>query len=148
MNESNTCGNHKRNELIIISDSINTKRHSAVMTEYLGLLSRQKLVHGMVVITVGGTRRDVCLCKEGFEGGEAGREGAPRWAAHMSRGGVSGVLIWWETCCLSCVWESRDSLSCNIDPVSKGYSWRTLATFFPSFQKLFRLLLPHCTHIH
>ena len=112
MNESNTCGNRNRNELITQSLTVPIpKDTTVVMTEYLRLLSRQNLVHGMVVIAVGGTRRDVCLCKEGFEGGEAGREGAPRQAAHMSRGGVSGVLIWWETCCLSCVRHSAENTS-------------------------------------
>ena len=54
------------------------KDATVVMTVYLRLVSRQKLVHGTVAITAGGTRRDVCLCKEWFEGGEAKREGALR----------------------------------------------------------------------
>ena len=62
-NESNTCGNCNRNESITQSLTVSTpKDATVVMAEYLGLLSQQKLVHGMIVIAVGETRRDKESC--------------------------------------------------------------------------------------
>ena len=73
-----TRGNRNRNELITQSLTVPIPKYATVvMTEYLGLLSRQKLVHEIVVITVGGTRRNICLCKEGFEGARPGRRELP-----------------------------------------------------------------------
>ena len=108
MNESNTCGNRKINDSITQSLTVSIpKDATVVMIEYLGLLSQQKLVHGMVVSTMGETRRGVCLCKEGLEGGEARREGALRRDTHMSRGG--GLFGGKPVVCPVCGKAERDS---------------------------------------
>ena len=104
------------------------------------------------VVAVGGIAQEgemLDWVKRSLEGArlQEGLEGAPGRTAHMSRGGVSGLSIWWETCCLFAYEKmERASPLFLLDLVPMGYSWRTASS--PSFLKLFLLLLSHCNHEH
>ena len=129
-----------------ISDSANSipKDATVVMTEYLGLVSRQKLVHEMVVITVGGTRRDVCLKGARPRGKELPDcSDVQRWrirSAHL----VENLL------CLSCARESRESLSSLVlyRSSTKEILLEDFSSLLSIISEVFLLLLPRCTHIN
>ena len=73
--------------------------------------------------------------QEGLEGArlQEGSEGAPGRTAHMSRGGVSGLSIWWETCCLFAYEKmERASPLFLLDLVPMGYS-RTVSWSYSSY---------------
>ena len=57
----------------------------------------------------------ICLCKEGIRGSGEVEEGAPGRLLTMTRGGVSGVLIWQENLLFACnKIEGASPLCCYI----------------------------------